>query len=146
MLVEGLMQVARQKLVMIDQAAPLMEAARLLHRGTDIVVACDATGRVAGIITKTDVVGVIGHCQGAACRTSAEAVMQREVVSCLPGEELREVWDRMTAGGLKNLPVVDSDRWPLGMLNSRDVLKELLDEAETEEALMRDYVMGIGYH
>ncbi len=32
------------------------------------------------------------------------------------------------------------------MLNSRDVLKELLDEAETEEALMRDYVMGIGYH
>jgi hypothetical protein len=31
------------------------------------------------------------------------------------------------------------------VLNARDALEALLEEAEDEELLFRDYVMGIGY-
>jgi hypothetical protein len=31
------------------------------------------------------------------------------------------------------------------VLNARDLLEVLLGDAENEEALLRDYVMGIGY-
>ena len=56
MYVERLMQAAREKLVTMADDAPLMEAANLLHKGTDLVIVCDSAGFVAGIITKTDVV------------------------------------------------------------------------------------------
>jgi predicted RNase H-like HicB family nuclease len=32
------------------------------------------------------------------------------------------------------------------MLNARDALQLLLEEAQDEELLLRDYVMRVGYH
>jgi arabinose-5-phosphate isomerase len=46
---------------------------------------------------------------------------------------------------LKNFPVVDEGHRPIGVLNARDVLDMLLREAEDEESLLTDYVVGIGY-
>jgi Mg/Co/Ni transporter MgtE len=46
---------------------------------------------------------------------------------------------------LKNIPVVDQDSRPLGVLHARDILQVLLDESQDEESMLRDYVMGVGY-
>ena len=51
----------------------------------------------------------------------------------------------MKAQHLKNVPVVDVDHRPLGVLTARAVLHALLGEVEHEEALLTDYVKGIGY-
>lgn len=146
MLVHSLLARARERLVTIPYAAPLIEAAKLLHAGTDIVVVCDGNGTVAGVITKTDVVGQLGHCQGASCMTPASIVMVREIVTCSPSDGLYDVWATMKQRRLKNIPVVDADFRPVGVLNARNTLEVLLGEAENEEALLRDYVMGVGYH
>ena len=146
MLVHRLLSEARERLVVIGSDAPLIEAAKLLRIGTDIVVVRDAAGFLAGVITKTDVVGQISQCQGASCITRASLVMTRDIVSCCPGDWLKDVWSTMKQHGLKNIPVVDSEARPVGVLNARDVLQALLGEVENEEALLRDYVMNIGYH
>jgi CBS domain-containing protein len=52
----------------------------------------------------------------------------------------------MKERGFKNVPVTDRDSRPVGVLNARDALQVLLEEAENEESLLRDYVMGIGFH
>jgi CBS domain-containing protein len=145
-LVERLLPQARDRLVTIGTEAPLIEAARLLRAGTDIVVVCDPQGLLAGVITKTDVVGQITHCQGASCVTPVSLVMTRSVVVCRPGDWLKEVWSTMKPRGLKNIPVTDSECRPLGVLNARDALQTLLQEVENEESLLRDYVMNVGYH
>jgi hypothetical protein len=44
-----------------------------------------------------------------------------------------------------NVPIVDPEYRPIGVLNARDVLEALLEEAEHEEMLLRDYVMSIGH-
>ena len=44
MYVERLLPAAREKLVTIADDAPLMEAANLLHKGTDLVIVCDSAG------------------------------------------------------------------------------------------------------
>jgi hypothetical protein len=44
MFVEDLLLEARERLVTIAEDAPLIEAAALLHTGTDLVVACDPDG------------------------------------------------------------------------------------------------------
>jgi CBS domain-containing protein len=46
---------------------------------------------------------------------------------------------------LLHVPIVGDDLKPLGVINARDALLVLLEDAEYEEALLRDYVMGIGY-
>lgn len=146
MLVERLLPATRERLVTIAGYAPLIEAARFLRAGTDLVVVCDSAGFLAGVITKTDVVSQISECQGSSCTAAASSVMTRDVVLCRPGDWLQDVWSRMKERGLKNVPVMDRESRPLGVLNARDALQALLQEVQDEESLLRDYVMGVGYH
>lgn len=145
MYVERLLSAARENLVTMADDAPLMEAANVLHEGTDLVIVCGSTGLVAGVITKTDIVGQMSRCQGASCIMAASLAMTRDVVVCRPGELLQDVWIRMKQRKLKNIPVVDQDAHPLGVLHARDILQVLLAESQDEESMLRDYVMGIGY-
>ena len=55
--------------------------------------------------------------------TAASAVMTRAVVLCRPGDRLNEVWSVMKERHLKNIPIVDQDVRPLGVLNARDALE-----------------------
>lgn len=145
MFVERLLPTARSRLVTLADDAPLAEAAKLLGTGTDFVVVCSSAGLFAGVITRTDIVGQISRCQGAGCMTAVSSVMTRDVVLCRPGDLLHDVWVRMKERSLKNIPVADQNLRPLGVLNARDILQVLLKESEDEEAMLRDYVMGVGY-
>jgi CBS domain-containing protein len=144
-LVEHLLPAARAKLVMVADNAPLLEAARLLRAGTDLVVVCEPRGAVVGVITKTDIVAWLSECEGAACTTAAAVVMSANVVLCGPLDILQDVWSTLKARGLKNIPIVGADGRSVGVLNARDALGVLLQEAKDEESLLRDYVMGVGY-
>lgn len=145
MFVESLLPEARERLVTIADDAHLIEAARLLGSGTDILLVCSATGILRGVITKTDVVAQISQCQGAGCLASSSIAMTQDVMLCQSGDLLEDLWHRMNERSLKNIPFVDEESRPLGVLNARDILQALLKESTTEEALMRDYVMGFGY-
>ena len=147
MIVDRLLAAARERLVMIASDAPLTAAAALLRDlDKDIVVVHDPEGRLAGIITKTDIVRQISRCQGAACMTAASAVMTQAVVFCRPSDLLREVWIVMKERHLKNIPILDQQSRPLGVLNARDALEALLEEIQYEEVLLREYVTCVGYH
>jgi len=145
MYVERLLSTAREKLVTIADDAPLMEAANLLDKGTDLVIVCNSAGLLAGVITKTDVVGQMSRCQEASCNMAASLTMTRDVVGCRPDELIQEVWKRMKERKLKNIPVVDKDSRPVGVLRARDILQILLEESQDKESMLRDYVMGVGY-
>ena len=145
MYMERLLPAAREKLFTIADDAPLTEAANFLREGTDLVIVCGSAGLVAGVITKTDVVGQMSRCQGASCTMAVSLAMTRDVVACRPSELLQDVWKRMKERKLRNIPVVDEDSRPMGVLHARDILQVLLEESEDEESMLRDYVMGIGY-
>lgn len=145
-LVEQLLPVALARLATITDDAPLREVARLLRGGTDLVVVCGTGGAMVGVITKTDVVAWLGECQGGACLTASGLVMSADVLWCAPRDLVRDVWSKMQARELKNVPIVGADGCPLGVLNARDAIGALLLDAKYEESLLRDYVMGVGYH
>jgi predicted transcriptional regulator len=67
MLIKGLLQAARERLVSIADDARLIDADKLLSAGTDLVIVCDSNGILQGVITKTDIVKQISTCQGAVC-------------------------------------------------------------------------------
>ena len=120
---ERLLPAARERLVTIADDAPLLEVANLLYKGTDLVIVCDSADLVAGVITKSDVVGQMRWWQGGSCTMAASLTMTRGVVNCRPDELLEEVWKRMKQRKLKNIPVVDKESRPVGVLHARDILQ-----------------------
>jgi CBS domain-containing protein len=145
MLIEGLLQAARERLVTIVDDAKLIEAAKLLSSGTDLVIVCDREGILQGVLTKTDVVRQISTCQGATSMCPASTVMTRDVALCRGPDHLKDVSELMKQRHLKNIPVVDTDNRPLGILTARLILRALLGDAEHEEAQLIDFIDGVGY-
>jgi CBS domain-containing protein len=147
MIVERILPAACERLITIGDDAPLIAAAALLSDlNRDLVVVRDSDGLLAGVITKSDVVRQISHCQGAGCMAAASDAMTRTVVYCRPGDLLRDVWLIMKDRRLRNIPVLDQGSRPIGVLSARDALETLLEEVEYEEVLLREYVMCVGYH
>jgi signal-transduction protein with cAMP-binding, CBS, and nucleotidyltransferase domain len=146
MFVEKMATTARDRLVTVSHDAPLIDAARLLDSTkTDLVVVRGSSGRLSGVITKTDVVRQISRCKGSSCTVAVSAIMTEDVVSCQPTDQVSDIWAIMKERRLKNIPVTDAASVPIGILNARDALQALLTEVEHEEALLRDYVMCVGY-
>ena len=146
MFVEQLRSKARERLITIADDAPLIQAAALLRSGSDLVIVCNSAGFLAGVITKTDIVSQISHCQGASCITAVALVMN-ERGCALPANQLsaRRLGTNERARPEKR-PGRRPRVRPLGLLHARDILQGLLNKSEYEEALLRDYVMGLGYH
>lgn len=145
MSVEELWEAATERLAAISEDAKLLEAAKLLAGGTELVVVCNGEGKLRGVVTKTDVVKQISVCQGATCMRPVSAVMTRDVIFCRENEVLQQVAIVMKEHHLKTIPVVDGENRPVGVLTARAVLRALLSDAEFEEAQLINYVKGIGY-
>ena len=147
MLVERVLTLARKKLVSIGDDATVIQAAAVLgNEHTNLIVVCNASGELVGVLSKTDIVKHISHCRGHACTISVSSVMSRDVISCQTKDWLHDVWALMKARTIQCIPVIDPGSKPLGILYARDVLQALLTEVQDEEELLRDYVMSVGYH
>lgn len=146
MRVQELLPKARDRLVTIGANAPLTEAAEFLFEPTcRMIVVCDPAGVMTGVITRTDIIRQIRHCQGCACDARCTTIMTTQVISCRPDDRLDEIWTVMSEKALQSVPVIDFARRPIGLLSARDALEVLLASIEYEDGLLKDYVMGVGY-
>ena len=108
-----------------------------------LVVVCDEAGVVAVVISKSDFVRHLAIEETA--KALVVARMSRDIVSCRPEDDLYETWKVMSARGLQNLPVLNADAKPIGILDIRDALKMLLEQEQYEEQQLINYVAGVGY-
>jgi CBS domain-containing protein len=146
MFAEQMLPRARERLATIGGEAPVKDAAALMSKPhTDLVVVCDRDGTMVGVLTKTDIVGQITRCMGSGCTARVDTIMTREVVSCGANESLKDIWSTMKHRGLQRIPILDENRRPVGIIYARDALQYLLCGVENDEALLRDYVMDVGY-
>jgi CBS domain-containing protein len=146
LLVSGIESVARSRLQVVFGGSLLVDVAALLSSAQiSVVVVCDAEGAAMGVITETVLVARLGLGQADFFTTRASDVMTRDFTVCAPEDLLSEVLAMMHTHGLIHVLLVDIGRKPLGVLNARDGLRALLSAGNHEEALLRNYVMGIGY-
>jgi CBS domain-containing protein len=145
-LISSIEAVTRSRLLMVGTDTLLAEVATLLSSSQiSLVVVCDVSGSVVGIITETILVRQLGFGQADVFTTHAGEVMMREFTVCAPADSLSTVLATMHNRGFLHVLVVDASRKPLGVLNARDGLRALLAAGNHEEALLRNYVMGVGY-
>jgi CBS domain-containing protein len=146
LLVSGIEAVARLRLVTVSTDTLLVEvAAHLSSAQISVAVVCDAAGVAMGTITETVLVRHLGLGQADFFATRAGDVMTKEFTTCASAELLSDVLAMMHTRSLIHVVLISSDKEPLGVLNVHDGLRALLAAGNHEEALLRNYVMGIGY-
>jgi CBS domain-containing protein len=144
MIVENLSSVTSNRLMTIAVHAPVATAARaLLDQNIGLLIVCGPGGEVVGVLSRLDLVRYLAG--NVRCGTLAE-LMSTNVVSCRPQDHLYDAWRSMVANRLQNLPVIDIQSRPVGVLDLRDALKALFEEEQYQQQLLENYVAGVGYH
>ena len=113
--------------------------ALLVEHGIGALLVRDAGGAVAGIISERDVLRVCRD-RGAALGSLGIAdVMTRELVVCVPDDDVDYAMGIVTKNRVRHLPVMDGGR-VAGMISIGDLVKARLDAAEYENRYLREYI------
>ena len=117
----------------LDAVAVLME-----HRIGALLVR-DARGTAVGIISERDVLRESLHRSAELGRISVSEAMTRDLVVCVPDDEVDYAMGIMTKNRVRHLPVV-ADRDVVGMISIGDLVKASLDAVEYENRSLREYI------
>ncbi|WP_370325476.1 CBS domain-containing protein [Euzebya sp.] len=132
--------------VTVPPAATLGRAAALLaeHNIGALVVSADGD-RVDGILSERDIVRRFAADDGVATSSVAvSSAMTADVHSVEPTATVDELMETMTNRRIRHVPVVDGGRL-VGIISIGDVVKNRMDELETERASLQQYVTGTSY-
>jgi CBS domain-containing protein len=96
-------------------------------------------GRLVGIISERDVIRGMGQYGAAALALTVDVLMTREVKTCAPEDQIVELMETMTLRRFRHLPVLRNGVL-IGIVSIGDVVKQRLEEAQSELEALRSYI------
>jgi arabinose-5-phosphate isomerase len=94
-------------------------------RRTGAVLLTDETGRLTGIFTDSDLARLFENRRDEQLDQPIRMVMTCNPITIFPDVLLPEAIHRLSERKLSELPVIDNDRYPIGMLDITDVLQQV---------------------
>jgi CBS domain-containing protein len=130
------------KVVTARPDTTVLAASRLLklERIGSIVISADGA-HVQGILSERDIVRGLVDRGPELLDIPVSEIMTRTVTTCTPDDDIKEVMSKMTRGRIRHLPVVENGRL-CGIISIGDVVKNRLEDLETETSVLRDYIVG----
>ena len=122
-----------------DSVTALVDVLNERRIGALVVV---DSGGVAGIVTERDVLRNYGDCVGP--RTEpllVSQIMTRELIIGVPDDDLQYAMRVMTKERVRHLPILEEGKLA-GIISIGDVVKALMEEAEFENRMLKDYIGG----
>ncbi len=112
---------------------------RLRMEKIGAAVVSDDGETVDGIISERDVInGLADH--GAETRAMmVSELMTRNVQTCEPDDDIRDIMRLMTQKRIRHLPVLDHGKLA-GVVSIGDVVKNRLEDMQLEANVLRDYI------
>ena len=93
---------------------------------------------IEGLVCEHDLICALkSHGVGRLMPMTVAGIMRQEVASCRPDEDLRRVMTRMSARRMHHMPVAD-DYGLYGIVSMADIVKQRLNEAKEDAALLRE--------
>jgi CBS domain-containing protein len=112
---------------------------RLEHIGA-IVITGEGL-RIEGILSERDIVEGLTEHGAAVIDLPVSALMSRNVRTCKPDAEIRDVMRLMTQHRIRHVPVVENGVLR-GIVSIGDVVKSRLEDMELETNVLRDYAVA----
>jgi len=127
-------------IVCIEPTADLAAAVKLLstHRIGAVLIR-GAGGRLAGILSERDIVRALSDHGAGALALPVGQAMTREVATCSEDDTVASIMERMTTGKFRHMPVI-ANGMLTGLISIGDVVKQRVEEIESESEAMRDYI------
>ncbi len=107
-------------------------AAALIERRISGAPVVDAAGKLAGVISEEDLIGVFyeGHrdldkTPIGTCKVLGGSLVTRKVVAVKPDTSVQEIAKKLMTLKIKRVPVVDPERRVVGVVSRKDILKAL---------------------
>lgn len=104
---------------------------KLVENNIGALPVCDASGELMGIVSERDLLRKCSQVATESNRIKVEDVMISDVVTCMPEDDVEQVMETMTQKRIRHMPVVIG-RKVEGMISSRDVLGEKIEECKVE--------------
>ena len=104
-------------------------------RRTGAVILTDGEGRLTGIFTDSDLARLFENRRDEQLDQPIRMVMTANPITVAPGVLLPEAIHLMSERKLSEVPVIDPDRFPIGMLDITDVLQRV----ESADRLLRSH-------
>ena len=140
--VETILRTKGAKVVTITPDTPIGEATKILKRARiGALVVSDDGSNVLGILSERDIVSALAD---PTKRTGlvdkpASGLMTREVLTCAPDDTVQKCMAMMTDQRVRHLPVVSEGRM-IGLISIGDVVKNRLEELESEAGFLRELI------
>ena len=116
---------------------------RLKLEGVGALVVSEDGEDVAGIISERDIVRSLPEHGAELLQMKVSEIMTTSVKTCTPDAKVPDIMAEMTRSRFRHLPVV-ADGKLCGIISIGDVVKNRLEELETETHVLRDYIVGRG--
>ena len=144
MKVETMLAVKGDKVVTLRPDATVATVIRMLKlEGIGALVVSEDGEKILGIISERDVVRALVDHGGEVLKVRVAELMTRSVKTCTPDANIKDVMAEMTRSRVRHLPVVRDGKLS-GIISIGDVVKNRLEELETETSVLRDYIGGRG--
>jgi CBS domain-containing protein len=142
--VETILRTKGTEVVTVSPETSVAEATRVLKRARiGAVVVSGAGGEVNGILSERDIVSAMAD---PARRKNlfdmpVSTLMTRDVVTCALEDTVQKCMVLMTDSRIRHLPVV-KDGAMVGLISIGDVVKNRLEELESEAGFLRELIAG----
>ncbi|MDX1646801.1 MAG: CBS domain-containing protein [Longimicrobiales bacterium] len=147
--VRELLRKKSKGVVTVESTATLARAAELMmdHAIGGLPVIELPGSALVGFVSERDIVDAVDRRSQEVLTESVQdlpvtTVMRRPAPTCRGAESIRDVMARMTRGRLRHLVVLDDEDRIAGVISVGDLVKDRLEELETEAGVLRDYVAG----
>ena len=120
-----------------DAPATVMLAQMAKHRVGAVVVVDD--GAVVGMVWERDVIRLLHERGASLIQSNILKIMNADVISCTPTDEVDDVLRIMTDRRIRHLPVMVGDKL-IGIVSMGDLVKARIDELETNRAYLQSYI------
>ena len=140
MLVSVLIKEKGAGVITTEPATTVAEVADIIARKRiGAVVVTEQDDQVVGIISERDIVNGLSKFGINLLKLPVSDVMTRDVFTCATTENLNQLRREMTNRRARHIPIVEEGKL-IGIISIGDIVKNRLDELESETQQMRDYI------
>jgi len=140
MLVSALIKEKGAGVITTGPATTVSEVADIIARERiGAVVVTEQDDQVVGIISERDIVNGLSKRGTGLLDLPISDIMTRDVFTCATTEDVNQLRREMTNRRARHIPIVEEGKL-IGIISIGDIVKNRLDELESETQQMRDYI------
>jgi len=140
MYVNDLLQQKGTDVISIYELDSVAKAAgTLVDKNIGALIVLDESDQIVGILSERDLVYGLKNHGANLHEVQIRDLMTTDLIKCHPNDHIHEVMSMMTNRRVRHLPVFDGSKL-VGIISIGDLVKNRIDEAETEAQHLRDYI------